>query len=57
MTESAVKLLPLPDSPTTQVVLPGSIENDTLLTSLRLGALAGQIVRSSILRSSAIAPI
>ena len=46
MIVNAVKLLPLPDSPTMQVVLPAYNAKVALLTSNRDGALRGKTVKS-----------
>jgi hypothetical protein len=42
--DKAVKLLPLPDSPTTQVVLPGNMLKLTCLTNKRSAAFLGAML-------------
>lgn len=52
MTDNAVRLFPLPDSPTIQVVLPAASEKETSFTSNLSGAPTGETVSPSILSSS-----
>jgi len=50
MIESAVRLFPLPDSPTIHVVLPSGRSNEIFLTNLRSGFILGKILKLLILR-------